>query len=264
MVRFSEAIEDALDRTGELYPLVAVPFLSTFARVDNVRRVLDSGPRGFELHFAFPAPIVDLWSFLDASPTGAGLHVSPLVYLLPVFVLVQSALASGYLGSVHEALQGRQYGFTRNVRRYVRPFVVWYSLVVLSTILAALMALAWGGPAVVPVVVLGFGLGFLFYATPYLFVTNDLGVIESLSLNVELALNRREYLRFGLAYFLLTGAISVLGAVIVDGTLLGIVLAAVALAPVGLILNVATMRFVDDLANGTEGLGANEASPAGR
>ncbi|MDQ2050903.1 hypothetical protein RBH26_10455 [Natronolimnohabitans sp. A-GB9] len=66
---FFDHVGRVVDRFDALLPFVVVPFGLSLLEFENVRRALDSAG-GFSLNveFAFPTPLLDLWSFADPPP----------------------------------------------------------------------------------------------------------------------------------------------------------------------------------------------------
>lgn len=246
METFRDHLDAAREGARRLGGLALVPFVSTFLAWDNVRRAATT--EGFHggVAFRFPATVIDLWTFVSLPAGPPGLHVSPTLWLAPLVVLVQSALAAGYLGSVHQGLADGRYDFGRNVRRYVAPLFVYG-------------ALAWG----VGLVTVGLGLvppllvlavpaflvlNYLFYATPYLIVARDASLGEALSESYRHAVAGGEYVSFAAGYFLFVLAASIPATILATNFgIAGVVVGAVVTAPVALVLTAAATSFVDTL-----------------
>ena len=91
-------------------------------------------------------------------------------------------------------------------------------------------------------------LSYLFYATPYLLVVADAPVGEALGRSYEWALAGGPYFAYGVAYLLFVAAVSAAGTVVVVNLgAVGILLGAVASAPVALALTFATTEFVAEM-----------------
>ncbi|WP_134671971.1 hypothetical protein [Halorussus marinus] len=179
---------------------------------------------------------------------GPGLHVSPTLSLLPMVVAVQAALVAGLLGSVHQLLSTGTYDFVRNVKRYfVR--VLGYQLLVFGVALAGVAIGAVAGPLLVLAIPGYFVLAYLFYAAPYLLVVEDLGVGAALARSYEWATAAGPYLSYAVGYAVFTAIVSVFVTVVaVNFGPVGILVGAVATAPLALALTVATTEFVADMA----------------
>lgn len=134
--------------TAVRLPLLAlVPLVTGLSRWTDVMRTAARPGTRVSVHFGFPHPPADLWTFADASreagrvdvigvPTvvDAGLLVD-LVAIAVVALLVRGLLLAGYLGSIDQFLVADRYAFLENVGRYAVP-ILGYEAVVLATILA--------------------------------------------------------------------------------------------------------------------------------
>ena len=71
---FSRHVGRVSDRFDALLPFAAVPFVLSLLEFENVERALDPDPGSFSLNveFAYPTPLLDLWSFVDPPPAGGG------------------------------------------------------------------------------------------------------------------------------------------------------------------------------------------------
>ncbi|MXV62837.1 hypothetical protein GS429_12320 [Natronorubrum sp. JWXQ-INN-674] len=71
---FVRHVSRVLDRFDALLPFALVPFALSILEFENVRRALDPAPSGssFNIEFAFPTPLLDLWSFADPPPASGG------------------------------------------------------------------------------------------------------------------------------------------------------------------------------------------------
>ncbi|MFC4541034.1 hypothetical protein ACFO5R_03710 [Halosolutus amylolyticus] len=57
------------DRIDAILPLALVPLLTSLLQVGNVQRALDPGSGvSINVEFAFPSPLLDLWTFADPPP----------------------------------------------------------------------------------------------------------------------------------------------------------------------------------------------------
>lgn len=243
------------------HPLLAlVPLATALLAVENIQRVATF--RGMHVGLSFPTPssVVDVWTFVSVPQTGvSGPSAVPLV-ALPVYVLVRGLLAAGYLGSIHDALRGRELAFAANVRQYAVP-MVGLELLQLGAVLA-LVPLA--ELSVVLVVPAGLGLlvaGYLFYGAPYLVAGADEGVVDALAHSYRLATDAGAYARFFGGLLVAGAALSALvTAVVVNLGLVGVLLGAVLAAPLGVAVNAAAMVVVA-APGATE---SREPSPAAR
>lgn len=250
---FGDRFGDGWGRALDDLPLAAVPLVAGLLDVDNVRRVLAfrDGVH-FGVAFRFPSALPDLWSFVSVPNLGSGFHVSPALYLLPVLIPIQAALVAGLLGSVREILLTGGYDFSRNVRRYFAPVLVFVALVRLVGLAAfSVAAVVPVAPLLLLVLFPAFVvLSYLFYATPYLLVVADASVGEALSRSYAWAMAGGPYFSYGAGYLLFGAAVSVVAtAVVVNLGALGVLVGVFATAPVALALTFATTEFVAERAD---------------
>lgn len=249
---FSEYLERGRAVLDHHPSLAVVPLLAAFLHVDNVRKVLAEPDVHFGVTFRLPTSIATFWTFASVPTLDSGFYVSPTLWLAPLFVVVESALAAGYLGSIHDAVETGRYEFGRNTKRYFPRFAGYTLLLWLALALAVPVALV--SPALVLLLVpVWLVLAYFFYATPYLFVAADLGVVDALRRSYELSQETDSYGRFALRYLLFVAAASIVGTLFVNLKLVGVVLGAVLAAPLALTLNAATMAFVTDLVERQDG-----------
>lgn len=244
---FGDRLGDGWDRALDHLPLAAVPLVSSLLAVDNARRVLASERLHFGLAFRFPAALPDLWTFVSLPGREAGVHVSPALAALPVLILVRAALVAGLVGSVHDLLRTGEYDFAANVRRYFAPVVVYEVVVHVAGLAAVAVGIAAFPLAflLLPAFIVA---SYLFYAAPYVLVVADCGVADALGRSYAWATDGGPYLAFGAGYLLFVTATSVVAtAFVVNLGALGVVVGALASAPVALALTFATTEFVADL-----------------
>lgn len=241
---------------SDLTPLLFVPIVTAFLSIDNISKVLAFHGRnvGVKL-FGLPTNVVDIWTFVNVpNTTESGVHLATPIWAIALVAVVQSALLAGYLGSIRDALATGSYRFGESVRRYFVPLLL-YSLAVFALSLGLLLAFLNLAFVVVVVVVL-LAIKYLFYATPYVLVLRECDLAEAARVSYGLAVGGGAYARYAVVFSLFATAVSVLGTlVVVNLGLAGIVVGAVAAAPLGLALNVATMRFVADIDPGSPTLG---------
>lgn len=224
-----------------------MPVIATFLDIDSLRQALVASGTQVGISFAFPAMIVDLWTFVSLPAQGSGIYISPTVIALPIIILIQSALAAGYLGSIHEDARTGQYQFRRNVQRYFVPFLKYTALLWLGFVVIIVVGVA------LPLLVLLFipvflVLSYLFYTTPYLLVVADMRVIDALRESYEFAVAGGAYFAYGVRYFVFVAALSIIGTgIAANFGILGVILGTVLAAPVAVTLNAATMQFVESI-----------------
>lgn len=267
MPSITARLRDAASRLSarDLWAYSLVPLVLAALNGTKIRDVLTS-PYDFHVGFSFgvPLPVTDVWAFVS-TPTGGGVQVGPTattlaIGTLAVGLVLQGLLLSGYLGGLVRRLRGNEGGLRDDVGRYfLRLF--GFSLVILGLFLPpALFTLA--GAALWPLVLiwllLFLAVGYCCYAAPYLVVLHDVSLGRALSRSVSLALSGGAYFRYAVGYALLVLVVSIpTTLVVVNVPLLGIVVGVVAMAPVGLVFDTATLLFVADLTDapklGTDG-----------
>ncbi|MFC6989636.1 hypothetical protein ACFQJD_14690 [Haloplanus sp. GCM10025708] len=241
-----------------------VPIVLAAMDANKIRSVLAFD--GLHLGFKVGAPlsVVTVWQFVSVPKSGVSVDTGVPLELLPfaavsvpVALVVQSALTAGYFGSVADVVRGQEYDFVANVAAYFRPFFVLTLLPFLALLPLALgvvgPGLSGGVPAgALAVVALGIpvfvALAYLFYATPYLVVLRDVGVVDAARGSYALALRGGPYLSYFLGFALFVLAVSpVATVVVVNVPLLGVPLGVVGGGVLGLAANLATARFVADV-----------------
>lgn len=236
--------------------LALVPFVSAFLDVTNSVRVVSFRGGHAGITFRFPAAVVDYWTFASVPNPPDGVHVTGMLLFVPVAILVKAALAAGYLGSIADVIETGRYDFGANVRQYVVPFLGYVAIAFLLGSGGVALALLGGprGAALLVVLLVPVFLifGYLFYATPYLIVLRDAGLVAALRGSYAYAMAGGPYAAFALRYLVAVLLLSVIGTVFVNLGAIGVVVGAVLAAPVGLIFNVAVMDFVRDLEDGEE------------
>ena len=247
MTSFTTYLENAVLWTRDHLLLAIVPLLSTLLGQDNIRRVLSEDGFHIGAAFRFPSAILDLWTFVSVPSPAEGFHVSPLLLLLPVFVLLKGTVAAGYLGSIHQSLSGDQYDFTENVFRYGTRLVAFEALVTVVTLATASLVVI--GPAALFILLPAYlVLGYLFYGTPYLVVIEGRSVADALAESYRRALRGGSYFSFGIGHLLAVTAVSIPATLFaVNLGLFGVLIGAMGLAPVALTFNAATVQFFTDV-----------------
>lgn len=246
-------------------PLALVPLVTALLATDKIQRVATFRGGHFGLKLGLPLGVVDVWQFVNVpnENLGVGLPLPDalplLAVVLPVGVVVQAGLAAGYFGSLASARRTGSYDFAASVRRHFVPFLV-YTLVPILVLapLAVLEVASHQGFALVVLVLLPAFLvaAYLFYATPYLVVLRDADIVAALRGSFALAVDGGPYFRYAVGYAGFVLAVSLVAtAVVVNLGLLGVVVGAVAAAPVGLAANAATLRFVADVDDVSPDLG---------
>ncbi|WP_255195890.1 hypothetical protein [Halorarius litoreus] len=258
-----------VEHAARVWPLLFVPVIATLLDVGRIRSLLEptrpnpangdsvqvtvtETERVFSVTFGVPRPVSTLWSFVNAQPNGvstgmAGFDSIPVfVAALVVSAVVSGVLAAGYLGSMEAALDGR-FDFLAAVQRYARP-LVGFSLLEAGV---GVLLVATGAVAIPLIVVVAIALlvfAYLFFATPYLVVIEDIGLAPALRHSFELATNDGRIVGFFLGYVLISAVLSVpISALAFAAEPFGLAAAIVVSSPIALLLNVATLLFVRDV-----------------
>lgn len=236
--------------------LALVPFLTAFLQTTKITRAL--AHRGFSLGLTLglPLPVSSLWKFVSVPSSGVtvtGPDTPAGVGLVAIGLLVQGVLTAGYLGSLRNALAGSDWAFLAAVRRYFRSFLGFGVLLVALFVPPLVVALS--APSSSALLLVWFPIlfltGYLVYAAPYLVVLTDEPLVPSLARSVSLATSEGATLRYAVGYSLLVAGISLPATIIaVNLGAAGVVLGAAVFAPVSLVFDAMTLRFVDDLHEG--------------
>jgi len=166
-------------------------------------------------------------------------------------------LTAGYLGGLRNALAGSEPDFVGSARRYAVPFLGFGLLLVGLFVPPLVVGLAGGAGGVFLSVwlVVTFTVGYLVYAAPYLVVLEEEPLVPSLSRSVSLATNETPAFRYAVGYALLVAGVSLPATVLtVNAGPVGVLLGAAVFAPVSLVFDATTLRFVDDLRAGDSAL----------
>lgn len=265
MPPFTARLSEGFDRAVAHLPLALVPLVTALLATDKIRKVALFDGRHFGLRLGLPVGVVDMWQFVSVPNETAGVGLPlpeslPLAaVLIPLGIVVQAALASAYFGSLREALEIDTFDFVANLRRYFGPFLVYTVLPMLVVLPLALLELS-GRRLYLPLLVLlvpaFLVAAYLFYATPYLIVLRDVGLLPAARRSFALAVAGGAYFRFAAGYVGFVLGLSLLAtAVVVNLGLFGVAIGALGLAPVGLAANATAMRFVADIDPGSPSLG---------
>lgn len=245
--------------------LAVVPFVTALLQIDKILEVV--AYRGFSVGIALglPLPVSSVWKFVSVPTSGAtvtGPDTVTGIVAVAIGLLVQGILTAGYLGSLRNALAGSDWAFLASVRRYFVSFLGFGLLLVALFVPPFGLALA-GGPIVLILVVwvpLLFLVGYLVYAAPFLVVLNDEPLVASLRESLSLSTSEGAYFRYAVGYALLVAGVSLPATIItVNAGIVGVLFGAVALAPVSLVFDAMTLRFVSDLT--TDGDDVPESPP---
>ncbi|WP_256546523.1 hypothetical protein [Halobellus inordinatus] len=265
MPSFTTRLSAGMERARE-YPLLAlVPVLLALLDTDKIVAIatFDGGHIGFK--FGLPLSVVTIWQFVSVpnssvtANTGLPIEMLPLaVVTVPVLLVVQAAATAGYFGSIRNALDRDAYDFSRNVRAYFVPFLVLTAVPFLAVLPLAVGVFGVGALAgnlsgavlliVIPVLLVFLVAAYLFYATPYLLVLRDVGVVDAARASYALAVDGGPYVSYAVGFSLFVLVVSPFAtAFVVNVPLLGIPVGILGGSILGLGANFATMRFVADL-----------------
>ena len=158
-------------------------------------------------------------------------------------MLVQSALAAGYLGSVDQWIEEGRFDFLGNVARHLPGLLGYTALVWGLTLLAASVGLVSGALLLIVPAFLLFN--YLFFAAPYLVVVDGDGVVGALERSYRWAVAGDDYFAFAVQFFVAVALVSVPTTLVaVNLGVGGVTIAAFCVAPVGLTFTAATTLFV--------------------
>jgi hypothetical protein len=251
MVEFAARLSEGWKFVEDHTTLAVVPFLSTFLGVSEMVRVLSFRGSHVGITFPFPAALVDLWTFVSVPNTG-GIDGGAAFVVVATVLPIKAGLVAGYLGSIAEEFEVGRHDFSTNVTRYFLPMLGYVAVVLLFGSGSILPVLFAGPPGAGGVAIVLFALvllvSYLFYATPYLVVLRDDGLVEAIRGSYAYAIKGEEYAAFGITYLLTATVLSTVGTTLtVNFGAVGILLGAVLAAPVGLAFNAAVMSFVRHL-----------------
>ena len=262
MPPFTVRLADGWRRAGDQFPLALVPILLAVMQTDSIRQVLAYDGVHVGIKFGVPASVVTIWQFVDPPSTGvsvnAGLPLSlPFaVVVVPLVVLLRAGLSAGYFGAIAARLVGRDDDFATSVRAYFLPFLAVTVLPYLFVVPFALGGVGvggvgGGGAILVAILVLApllLAVGYLLWATPYLLVLRETGLLAAARGSYRLAVDGGPYLSYTVGYAALVVLVSAVAtAVVVNVPAVGLPVGIVGGGFLGLVLNVTTMRFVADV-----------------
>lgn len=248
-------------------PLLAlVPLVAGLLSVGRLERAARADVT-FQLNFGFPAPVADLWTFLNAPSesgvsvfgySGRALRTQPELLLVglataAVTLLFLGLLTAVYLGAVDDALAGRTSDHRANLRRHAPVTVAFAAIQFVGLLAFSVVGLVFVGPGrITDAGGLLFLLVFLvsiagyYLLTPgvYAGVAAGLDPLPAFERGFDIALTPA-YLVFALAHVFVVVAVSVpLSALAFSSGLPSLLLVAAVAAPIGLWLNAATMALV--------------------
>lgn len=268
MPSFTTRLADGFSRAETVLELALVPFVVALFNVDAIQQTLASESDFYlGVSFSFPSAVVDVWAFVnvpreslyvgtggpEANLGGLFVYFSVVSALAATVLMavLQSMLTAGYLGSLRQRLATGSYDFGSAVRRYTVPLVA-YQLAELFLGLTLVTVGVFAGPNLVALVLVAlplyFVLAYLFYPVPYLVVLREQGFVDAIRGSVSLAISDESYFAYTLGFMGFVALVSLVGTVIVANLgIAGIVVGAIAAAPLGLALNMTTLRFLADI-----------------
>lgn len=259
----------------QLKPLLAVPAFISLLNFGEFLAVLDHRGSYIGIEFPLPAPVGDLWTFVNTpqqASAGIGLTadgflaVFPLAIALVVaicYFLLYALLAAGYLGSIQQYRVRGSYDFLANAKQYAITYVA------LAVILYGSMLVLVGIVAVMPplLVILLFvvlAIGYLFWGAWFLVPVANVGAIEALVWSYDLATTESDYVVWTLAHVVLGAMVSLLATwLVVTASVVGLLIALAGVVPFGFVLTVGSLRVVDDLVRGRGRSRTNPGTTAG-
>lgn len=270
MTDIGEALGEGIERLQEVPALLMVPAFVTLLRVSDLRRVLDRRPVGghIGIEFTVPAPIGDLWTFVNVPDAGAsGVTVTPPGFVsdpFSIFVVligsvaylfVYGVLAAGYIGSIQAFRRRGEFDFLTNVQLYALTYVA-LALVILGVGLAAVLFAFVFPPILFIAIPLILAIGYLFWGAWFLVPVEDLEAIPALRRSYHLAVSESDYVIWTLAHLVIGGILSLVATpVVVGASIVGVVLGLASVVPAGFVLTVASLRVIDDLSDGSGATG---------
>lgn len=261
MPSFSARLADGWERAVDHLPLALVPLVLALVQTDKLGSVLAFDGVHVSFKLGIPASVVTVWQFVDPPGSGvtvnAGLPLSaPFAFaLVPAVIVLEAALQAGYFGAIADALLDRDRGFGASVGAYFAPFLVVtvlpsLFLLPLALGLFGLGSLDGGAFVAVALVLLPVWLvaSYLLWATPYLVVLRQTGLVAAARGSYELAVGGGPYFAYTVGYagfvLLVSPFVSV---VVVSLPLVGLLVGLAGGSVLGLALNFVTMGFVADI-----------------
>lgn len=265
MPSFVTRLSSGLNRAGEHLLLALVPILFALFHVNKILTVasFDGAHIGFKI--GLPFSVVTVWQFVSVPSSGVAVNTGLPVKLLPfafitvpALLVVQAAVMAGYFGCLRNALVGVPYDFIQNSRRYFLPFFVLTALPPLILLPLALGVFGIGSSTgslgdaalliILPAALVFLIAAYLFYATPYLIVLRDAGLVDAAGQSYSLAMQGGPYLTYTAGFVLFVLLVSpVATLIVVNIPLVGLPLGILGGGFLGLGVNFATMRFFADL-----------------
>lgn len=265
MPEFTARLAAGMQRAREHLWLSLVPVL--FALLDSNKLLavatFDGGHIGFQL--GLPLSVVTVWQFVSVPNSGVAVNPGLPIEMLPVALLTapvllvaQAAAMAGYFGSLRDLLDGETSHFVGNVRAYFAPFLVVAAVPFLAVLPLAVGVFGVGaltdglGGAVllvvIPALLVFLAAAYLLYATPYLIVLRDTGVLDAARGSYALAVAGGPYASYAAGFALFVLVVSPFAtAFVVNVPLVGLLIGIPVGGVLGLGANFATMRFVADI-----------------
>ena len=202
---------------------------------------------GFKVDFRFllPKVIPTLWDFISTSPVnGVNIDLSSLPITV-VYMIIAAILQYLYIYYMVKHLINPSISI--NGRRLIE--VILYNIILLIIVLIiAFIYIATIFPALTTLmIILYLFIYYFIYGTPYVIVLRDVGLGGALSIAVRTA-THGDYLLFTILYGLITLVLSpLISAMVYGGKIIGILVASVIEAPIGLWLSASTLMMINHL-----------------
>lgn len=163
------------------------------------------------------------------------------------YAVVFAAVLAGYLGGIDRLLRGEPASVFECIVSYAPRFFL-YHLLYFGAVLLFVFLFVVAPPLFVLGILFAFVAGYLFYATPFLLVVADVGVLEGFHRSAEHALEGGAYFWFALWHMAVAAVVSgILSLLVSIGGAGGFIVAIFVTAPVGLVLTAATVSFCQEL-----------------
>jgi len=250
-----DALLDRAARTaGRVSTYAVVPFALTLLAIDNVAQTAAASGLHISVKFALPTAVPTLWTVFDPPASGINFVTPTSLTLLPVYLLVDAALAAGYLGGIYDAASGSKTDFVDSAVSDALPILG--VRIVEFVVVGAFALLAVGGGVATALLAFPFLLlaGYVLWGAPFLVVARDQSALDAIAWSVELALNSSDYLSFSIGFAVVAAVVSVLVSLFLSAAgLVAVVVAAVVIAYPALVASAAAMHVVDDAAARSRG-----------
>lgn len=260
-------LADGWQRAWAHLALALVPIVLALFDTNKILAILqfEGGHIGFT--FGLPISVVTIWQFVSVPNsgitvnTGIPLDMLPIaIVTVPVLLVVQAVLMAGYFGSIRNVLDDEPIRFVISCRQYFMPFLIITILPFLFLLPFALGVFGAGvltggfGGASIALLLVGLVVfliaEYLFYATPYLIVLREEGIVDAARQSYRLAIQGGPYFAYTVGFAVLVlGASPIATALVVNIPVLGLPMGIIGGGILGLTANIMTMRFVAEIAS---------------